>query len=129
PAETQAAASADVPASDQPQFSPFERKMQAILDGDQPAAEADQATEPAAGGDDAPAGDGGEEADQQPSAQASDAIPVIRLPGRQETDPDFEVRVTPELRQALEAQGIDPQKFLERANQLRNEGMRRRQFE
>lgn len=135
PAETQATASADVPASDQPQFSPFERKMQAILDGDQPAAEADQATEPAAGGDDAPAGDGGEEAgpageaDQQPAAQASDAVPVIRLPGRQETDPDFEVRVTPELRQALEAQGIDPQKFLERANQLRNEGMRRRQFE
>lgn len=143
PEETQATAGAtgDAQASE-PQLSPFEAKLRTILEENQQPAEreaqaeasADDAAGDAAGEDDGGAVEGeqaGEAgADEQAGAgDADDGAPVLRLPGRQPDDPDFEVRVTPELRQALEAQGVDPQKFLERANQLRNEGMRRRQFE
>ena len=142
PTQDQATAGAtgDAQASE-PQLSPFEAKLRTILEENQqpaereaqPEASADDAAD-AAGEDDGGAVEGeqaGEAgADEQAGAgDTGDGAPVLRLPGRQPTDPDFEVRVTPELRQALEAQGIDPQKFLERANQLRNEGMRRRQFE
>lgn len=130
-------AAGDAPTSEQ--LSPFETKLQAILE-DPPAEEPEEAADASSEGEDAPAAgaDGGaegaaEEAGEpgveEDASDADDGAPVIRLPGRQADDPDFEVRVTAELRQALEAQGIDPQQFLERAGQLRNEGMRRRQFE
>lgn len=57
---------------------------------------------------------------EQPTIDAATHDLAALLPGRQPDDPDFEVRITPELRQAFQSQGIDPQAFVERVNQLRN---------
>lgn len=71
-------------------------------------------------------GEGGAEEDAD---DAADGAPVVRLPGRMADDPDVEIKVTPKLREALEEQGLDPDQYVQRTNQLRNEGLRRRQFE
>lgn len=126
----------------EPEKPEWESRLDALLEDDDETgegeanAEAEQeAGEPAAAeAVEAGAGEEGleeeaaEETDEEAGTDAG-APTSLHFPGRRTDDDDYEVQLTPEIRDALEAQGVEVDDFVERAGQLRNEGLRRQEYE